>query len=253
MESNAIRTVGLSKVFGDVTAVDDLNLSIEKKTFFGLLGRNGAGKSTTISMLTGTLRPTAGKIFILDRPLDPNDPWFKARMGVVSEEPPLFTRLSAHEQLLFAGRMFGLTIKEAQRRADILLDTLRLKNAAKSLICDYSRGMKKKLAIGCALIHAPQVLFLDEPFEGVDATSAATIRLVLEEIAKGGATILLTTHILEVAQKLCHRIAIVHEGKLAYESTMEDLLKTGKNLEEVFSRVSQPKGSKMVMPDWLTN
>ncbi len=253
MESSAIRTVGLSKVFGDVTAVDNLNLSIEKKTFFGLLGRNGAGKSTTISMLTGTLRPTEGKIFMLDRPLDPNDPWFKTRMGVVSEEPSLFSRLSGHEQLLFAGRMFGLTKKESQRRADILLEMLRLKSAAKTLICDYSRGMKKKLAIGCALIHAPQVLFLDEPFEGVDATSAATIRLVLEEIAKGGATIMLTTHILEVAQKLCHRIAIVHEGKLAYESTMDDLLKTGKNLEEVFGGISQPKGSKIVMPDWLTN
>ena len=206
----------------------------------------------TIGMLAGTLRPTEGEAFLLGRTLDPDDPWFKSRVGVVSEEPPLFSRLTAQEQLVFAGRMFGLSPKEATRRAQVSLELLKLSKASKALICDFSRGMKKKLAIGCALIHAPRLLFLDEPFEGVDATSAATIREVLKGLAASGATILLTTHILEVAQRLCDSVAILHHGKLAYESTMKELLARGESLEEVFSRVSGARGdAKEAMPDWL--
>lgn len=252
MTRYAIETQRLTKRFDDTLAVDRLDLEVEAGSFFSLLGRNGAGKSTTIGMLTGTLRPTDGKAFLLGRPLDPDDPWFKSRVGVVSEEPPLFSRLTAQEQLVFAGRMFGLDPKEATRRARVSLDLLKLSKASKALICDFSRGMKKKLAIGCALIHAPKLLFLDEPFEGVDATSAATIREVLKGLAASGATILLTTHILEVAQRLCDRVAILHDGELAYKSTMKKLLEGGETLEEVFSRVSGSREeAKEVMPDWL--
>lgn len=253
MNKNAIETFSLSKDYGQKKAVEDLDLVVKKGTFFGLLGKNGAGKSTTIGMLTAALHPSKGKIRILDRPLDPDDPWFKARMGIVTEEPSLFSRLSALEQLVFAGRMFGLPPKEAERRSKILLQTLFLEKDSKTLICDFSRGMKKKLAIGCALIHSPRILFLDEPFEGVDAASSAVIRLVLQNLAKGSATILLTTHILEVAEKLCNHVAILHKGKLAYVNSVNAMHEKGETLEDAFHRVSSSNEPAPKIPDWLTS
>jgi ABC-2 type transport system ATP-binding protein len=248
----AVKTEKLVRRFGQTIAVDELDLAIGQGVFFGLMGPNGAGKSTTIGLLTGTLRPTRGNIEILGHPLDPDAPWFKARMGVVSEEPALFSRLTGKEQLVFSGRMFGLGRQESNRRANTLLPLLRLQTADRTLIADYSRGMRKKLAIGCALIHAPRLLFLDEPFEGVDAGSADTIRQVLDGLTGRGTTIVLTTHILEVAERVCSQVGILVHGRLAHQLDMAALQANGERLETVFRRTVGLDQTKTELPAWLT-
>jgi ABC-2 type transport system ATP-binding protein len=247
----AILTQGLIKRFGDTCAVDGLDLSVPAGVFYGLLGPNGAGKSTTIGMLTGTSRPSQGTIDVFGQTLDGSDPALKSQMGVVTEEPALFERLVGREQLVFVGRMFGLERPEAARRADRLLSLLLLDRHPRTLIADYSRGMRKKLAIACALIHGPRLLFFDEPFEGVDATSAETIRQVLAGLTGGGATVLLTTHILEVAQKICQRVGIIVQGRLAFEADMDDLRAEGRELGTVFREVVGAR-VEVEIPDWLT-
>jgi ABC-2 type transport system ATP-binding protein len=252
VEANlAIRARGVTKRFGDALAVSGLDLEIPRGMFYGLLGPNGAGKTTSVGMLTGTLRPTAGRIELLGKSLDPDDPWFKIRMGVVAEEPALFSRLKGFEQLVFTGRMFGLGSGEATGRARELLALLKLSGDADTPIADYSRGMRKKLAIGCALIHAPTLLFFDEPFEGVDALSAETIRRVLSGLCGRGATVLLTTHILEVAEKICERVGIIHKGRLVFETDMHDLRKQGQRLSDVFRREVGLEGPEESFPQWL--
>jgi len=233
----AIEVTGLVKRFGDKAAVDGLELRVPRGVFYGLLGPNGAGKSTSVGLMTCTLRPGAGEIRLLGRPFDPDEPWFKARMGVVTEEPPLFERLRGREQLVFVGRMYGLGAAEAGRRAGELLALFDLARHERTLVADYSRGMKKKLAIACALIHAPELLFFDEPFEGVDAVSAETIRRVLAGLLGRGATVLLTTHILEVAERICQRFGIIHRGRLAHEADAAALRAGGEDLGALFRRV----------------
>lgn len=247
----AVDTRDLVKRFGATVAVDRLDLQIPAGVFYGLLGPNGAGKSTTVGMLTGTLRPTGGSIEILGRRLDIDDPDFKRQTGVVSEEPALFSRLTGREQLVFTGRMFGLERGEAARRADELLGLLKLDGTPRTLVADYSRGMRKKLAIGCALIHAPRLLFFDEPFEGVDALSAGTIRRVLAGLTGRGATVLLTTHILEVAESICEQVGIIHRGKLVYQQRLADLAARGESLAEVFQREVGGKDPDHELPAWL--
>ncbi len=246
----AIQTKELCRDFGDNRAVDGLNLKIESGAFYGLLGPNGAGKSTTVAMLTGSLRPSSGNIEILGRAFDPDDPFFKLSMGVVSEEPPLFERLRGPEQLVFTGRMYGLARQVARQRAGDLLSLLGLDAHPGTLVADYSRGMKKKLAIACALIHAPRLLFFDEPFEGVDASSADTIRKVLEGLTRRGATVLLTTHIMEVAENLCHKVGIINNGHLAHETDMDSMKAQGLSLGDVFRSVVGDT-NVVSLPAWL--
>jgi len=251
MNQFAIVTREIGKRFHETTAVDKLNLSIPRGMFYGLLGPNGAGKSTTVGMLTGTLRPTEGEIELLGRKLDPDDPWFKMRLGVVAEEAALFSRLRGIEQLVFTGRMFGLGRDDAIGRAQTLMRLVNLDRDAHTLIADFSRGMKKKLAIACALIHSPDLLFFDEPFEGIDAMSADTIRRVLEGLCERGATVLLTTHILEVAEKLCNRVGIINQGKLAHEVDMETVRSRGESLHDIFCEVVGRADLSEPLPDWL--
>jgi ABC-2 type transport system ATP-binding protein len=246
----AIWTRGLRKRYGELTALDGLDLSIAAGTFYGLLGPNGAGKSTTLGLLTGLLRPSDGEIRIFGRALDPDDPSFKTQMGVVPEDPPLFERLTGFEQLLFTGRMFGLDRGEAAARAADLLRLLRLEDAAGALTVDYSRGMRKKLSIACALIHGPRLLFFDEPFENVDAISADTIRRLLQSLTGAGATVLLTTHILEVAHKVCQRVGIIHRGHLAREFDMDELDRSGRDLGAAF-RETVGEDARPEIPAWL--
>lgn len=250
MDAPAIQTFELTRRFGDALAVDGLELSVPAGMFYGLLGPNGAGKSTTVAMLTGTLRPSAGRIEVFGQAQRPDDPAFKAQMGVVSEEPALFERLRGREQLVFTGRMYGLSRDEAGRRADELLGLLGLDRHPRTLVADYSRGMQKKLAIACALIHAPKLVFFDEPFEGVDASSAVTIRRVLTGLTGRGATVLLTTHILEVAEKICERVGVINAGKLAYEADVADLRAQGRDLGEVFRQVVG-EDDTVGLPAWL--
>jgi ABC-2 type transport system ATP-binding protein len=248
---SSIETKGLTKRFGDTVAVDGVDLRIPAGMFYGLLGPNGAGKSTMVSLLTGTRLPSVGTVRLLGQPMDPDDPGLKAAIGVVTEEPPLFERLTGEEQLVFTGRMYGLGRAEVARRTADLLELLGLSRARATLVADYSRGMRKKLAIGCALVHNPRILFFDEPFEGVDALSSETIRQVLARLTEGGATVLLTTHILTVAERICQRVGILHRGRLAWEGDLDDLRAAGHDLSEQFRRVVGTEGDVAALPGWL--
>jgi ABC-2 type transport system ATP-binding protein len=219
----AIETSALRREFGDVVAVDSLDLVVEKGTFFGFLGPNGAGKSTTIKMLTGLLGPSAGSARILGHDVVADSVAAKKVMGVVPEESALFERLTGPEYLRFVGRMYGMSRAMIDARSAELLELMGLQDDTRKLIVDYSHGMRKKLSISAAIIHEPRVLFLDEPFEGIDAVSSQLVRAVLNQLVSNGVTIFLTSHILEIVEKLCTHVAIIHQGQLVADGPLDEL------------------------------
>jgi ABC-2 type transport system ATP-binding protein len=218
-----IETEGLTRRFGELVAVDRVNLRVDAGQFFGFLGPNGAGKSTTIKMLTGLLAPTAGRICILALDLAENPVEVKRQIGVVPEGMALFGRLTGAEYLNFVGRMYGLDRVVAAKRAAELLEFMQLADRPKTLITDYSHGMQKKLAMAAAVIHGPKILFLDEPFEGVDAIASGTLKAMLQRMIARGATIFLTSHVLEIVERLCSHVAIIHKGQLVAQGSIEEL------------------------------
>jgi ABC-2 type transport system ATP-binding protein len=218
-----ISTQGLTRRFGELLAVDGIDLRVAPGQFFGFLGPNGAGKSTTIKMLTGLLAPSAGRIEILGLDLTTHPVEVKRQIGVVPEGLALFGRLTGSEFLNFAGRMYGLDRQTAAQRTAELLDFMQLSDQPKKLVTDYSHGMQKKLAMAAAVIHGPKVLFLDEPFEGVDAIAAGTLKSMLQGMIARGATIFLTSHVLEIVERLCSHVAIIHHGKLVAQGSLEEL------------------------------
>jgi ABC-2 type transport system ATP-binding protein len=219
----AINTEHLTRTFGQLVAVDDVNLSVVPGQFFGFLGPNGAGKSTTIKMLTGLLAPSAGRIEILGLDLIANPVEVKRQIGVVPENMALFGRLTGAEYLNFVGRMYGLDRTTAATRTAELLEFMQLADRPKALVTDYSHGMQKKLALAAAVIHAPKILFLDEPFEGVDAIASGTLKAMLQRMISRGATIFLTSHVLEIVERLCSHVAIIHHGRLVAQGSLEEL------------------------------
>jgi ABC-2 type transport system ATP-binding protein len=219
----AIITTGLTRRFGDFTAVDDVNLTVASGQFFGFLGPNGAGKSTTIKMLTGLLAPTSGSIQLLGLDAATNPIEVKRQIGVVPEGLALFGRLTAAEYLHFVGRMYGLDAPTTAARTEELLDFMSLAHETKKLITDFSHGMQKKLALAAAVIHGPKILFLDEPFEGVDAIASGTLKTMLQGMIARGATIFLTSHVLEIVERLCSHIAIIDRGHLIANGSLEEL------------------------------
>jgi len=231
----AIETHQLTRHFGDFCAVDGLDLRVESGTFYGFLGPNGAGKSTTIKMLTGLLAPTAGAIRILGEDISQPDRALaaKRRVGVVPENLALFDNLTAHEYLTFIGRMYGLDGPTLAERREELLTIMDLQGTGRKLTIEFSHGMRKKLALAGALIAGPELLFLDEPFEGVDAVAARVLRDTLHRCVQRGATIFLTSHVLEIVERLCTHVGIVARGRVVYESSMEEIRRTG-SLEEKF-------------------
>ena len=222
----AVHTTSLTRRFGEFTAVNDVNLTVAPGQFFGFLGPNGAGKSTTIKMLTGLLAPTSGSIEILGQSfgaLTDDTVALKRQIGVVPEGLALFGRLTAPEYLRFVGRMYGLDDATTAQRSEELLDFMSLANENKKLITDFSHGMQKKLALAAAVIHGPKVLFLDEPFEGVDAIAAGTLKTMLHGMIARGATIFLTSHVLEIVERLCTHVAIIQKGSLVAQGSLEEL------------------------------
>ena len=223
MDRLAISTERLTRSFGKLTAVEDVYLHVVAGQFFGFLGPNGAGKSTTIRMLTGLLAPTSGRIEILGLDLITNPVEVKRQIGVVPEGMALFGRLTGAEYLNFAGRMYGLDRDTAAKRTAELLDFMDLAGQPKKLVADYSHGMQKKLALAAAVIHGPKILFLDEPFEGVDAVASGTLKAMLQRMISRGATIFLTSHVLEIVERLCSHIGIIHQGRLVAQGSIEEL------------------------------
>lgn len=232
----AVWTKNLSRDFGKTRAVDSVDLAIQPGEFYGLLGQNGAGKTTTIKCVVGLLRPTTGSAGIgeFDTWTSPTE--VKARIGVLPEEFNLYERLTGAELLDFTAAMHGIGRSDAAARRDELLEMLDLTSASSKLVGDYSRGMRKKVALGAAIIHRPPVLFLDEPFEGVDAVSARLIRNLLQQAAAGGTTIVFSSHEMHLVEKLCTRIGIMVEGRLTIQETPEGLCAlTGQdNIEDAF-------------------
>ena len=226
----------LTKRFGDKTAVADLTLRLEKGAFLGLLGRNGAGKSTTLKLVTGLQKPTRGSIRILGLDLADQAMAIKRRIGVMPEEMALLEYLTGPQYLRFVGRMYGLEDAVGDARREELFAKLDLAPAPRSLVADYSYGMKKKLAFCAAILHGPEVVFLDEPFEGIDAVTSRTIKDILHHLRSRGATLILTSHIMEVVEKLCPLIAILDEGRLLGFGPLEQLRSPGgaESLESLF-------------------
>ncbi|MCS6952445.1 MAG: ABC transporter ATP-binding protein [Bryobacterales bacterium] len=249
-ETPAIRVENLRKVYGVKAAVDGLTLTVPRGCFFGFLGPNGAGKTTTIRMLTGLTRPTSGSIELLGFRMPDHELEIKRRIGLVPDESLLFDRLTGAEFLEFAARMYGLARSVAQERARELLALFELDSQPRKLIAEYSKGMRKRLAMAAALIHRPQLFLLDEPFEGVDAIGARLMKDLLVDQVRQGATIFLTSHVLEVVERLCERVAIVHQGKLVAELATRELRASAATLEDVF--VELVGGARAVEKlDWL--
>ena len=223
MDTLAIATENLTRRFGDLVAVQDVNLRVSSGQFFGFLGPNGAGKSTTIKMLTGLLAPTSGRIQILGLDFAQHPVEVKRQIGVVPEGLALFGRLTGAEYLTFVGRMYGLDRETTAKRAAELLEFMQLTDQPKKLVTDYSHGMQKKLALAAAVIHGPKILFLDEPFEGVDAIAAGTLKAMLQRMIARGATIFLTSHVLEIVERLCSHVAIIDRGQLVAQGSLEEL------------------------------
>jgi ABC-2 type transport system ATP-binding protein len=223
MSDTVIETIALRRAFGDLLAVDGLDLRVERQQFFGFLGPNGAGKSTTIRMVTGLLHPTSGSIRILGLDFSRDTVAIKQRIGVVPEGLALFDRLTGNQFLNFVGRMYALDRNTAAQRSAELLEYMDLRDAAEQLVADYSHGMKKKIALAAAVIHSPEILFLDEPFEGVDAVAATTLKRMLQRFIQRGGTIFLTSHVLEVVEKLCTHVGIIQHGKLVASGSIEEL------------------------------
>jgi len=233
----AISVANLRKVYGTKAAVDGLDLVVPRGSFFGFLGPNGAGKTTTIRMLMGLAPPTSGTIELLGLPMPEKALEVKGKIGLVPDESLLFDHLTGLEFTEFVGRLYGLTRPVAHERAKELLTLFELDGDVRKLIGDYSKGMRKRVAMAAALIHRPELFLLDEPFEGVDAVGARLMKEILLEQVRHGATVFLTSHVLEVVERLCDQVAIIHQGKLVLKGAMAELRHGSETLEDIFVRV----------------
>src|ERR1017187_5956748 len=251
--NTAIETTNLTRDFGKFRAVNQLNLRVEAGRFYGFLGPNGAGKSTTIKMFTGLLAPSGGAMRILGE--DMSDPQraleVKRRIGVVPENLALFDNLTAREHLTFIGRMYLVPPATIRARCDELLAMMDLAHEEKKLTLEFSHGMKKKLALAAALIPNPDLLFLDEPFEGVDAVASRVLRDTLKQCVGRGATVFLTSHVLEIVEKLCTDVGIIAQGKLVHQSMKKELRRDGSSLEDKFIAVVGADGHEAQKLSWL--
>jgi ABC-2 type transport system ATP-binding protein len=246
----AIAVRGLRKKFGAKEAVAGIDLEVAAGSLAGLVGPNGAGKTTSLSMMTGLLRPDSGQILINGIDVWRDPPAAKAVIGVVPADARLFDRLSGEELLEYAGRLRGLPADQARSRATQLLDVLDLAADAKRLVADYSTGMRKKAALGCALIHNPPVLFLDEPLEGVDPVSGEVIRRLLTRFVGSGSTVLFSSHVMELVEQVCDHVSIIDKGKIVVTGTIDEV-RGGKTLQRAFIDLVGPRAADKEVLSWL--
>jgi ABC-2 type transport system ATP-binding protein len=251
----AIETRGLRRTFGDFVAVDGVDLQVPLGCFYGFLGPNGAGKSTTLKCLTGLLRPSAGSISILGLSPETESLAIRQRMGVMPEDLALFDRLTGRETLSFVGQVYGLDGKALRARSDELLALMDLESAADALVVDYSHGMRKKISLAAALLPAPRLLFLDEPFEGIDAITSHQIKEILTQFVRGGGTVFLTSHILELVERMADHLGVIHKGKLVAQGPLAELRAgsgNGKTLEQIFLDLVGASGAATHSLAWLS-
>ncbi|MEV5506366.1 ABC transporter ATP-binding protein [Streptomyces orinoci] len=250
--SAAVRIEGLWKRFGEQVAVAGIDLEIPSGRFIGLVGPNGAGKTTTLSMVTGLLRPDSGRVEIAGHDVWRDPAAVKSRIGVLPEGLRLFERLSGRELLTYTGQLRGLPGEQVDRRATQLLDVLGLAGAQHKLVVDYSTGMRKKIGLAAALLHNPEVLFLDEPFEGVDPVSAQSIRKVLQQYTASGATVVFSSHVMELVESLCSWVAVLAGGRIRAQGTLEEVRGEAATLQDAFLELvgaqGQAAGENL---DWL--
>ncbi len=235
-----IETHRLTKWYGQVLAVDGLDLVIHAGEIFGFLGPNGAGKTTTIKMLVGLLRPTQGEALIGGYDVQEQPLQAKALVGYLPDQPFLYEKLTGWEFLRFIGRLYNLESEVVERRGRDLLHLFGLEERADDLIQGYSHGMRQKVALAAALLHEPKAFFLDEPTVGLDPKSARQVKDLLRHLARRGTAIFMSTHILEVAERMCDRVGIINQGRLIACGTMEELRREegGGTLEEIFLQLT---------------
>lgn len=232
----ALAIRGLVKIFGNLVAVANLTLDIPKGSFYGFVGPNGAGKTTTLNMATGLLTPDQGTAYVNGIDVWKDDSAARAQLGVMPDGMRLLDRLSGPDFLVHVGMLRGLDRETARQRAHQLLDTLDLTDAGKKLISDYSAGMTKKISLAAALIHAPSLLVLDEPFEAVDPVSAANIRQILQDFTSRGGTVILSSHVMATVQQLCTHVAVINHGQVLASGTTEEVA-AGMSLDERFAQL----------------
>jgi ABC-2 type transport system ATP-binding protein len=233
----AIEIQDLHKIYNGFHAVDGLSVTVPQACFFGFLGPNGAGKTTTIRMLTGLAQPNSGTMRVLGMPMPEKSLEIRREIGLVPDDSLLFDYLTGGEYLEFVARLYGISRALAKERALELLQLFELDENQRKLIGEYSKGMRKRLAMAAALIHRPRLFLMDEPFEGVDAVGARMMKDILLEQVRHGATVFLTSHVLEVVERLCDQIAIIHRGKVVVQGTMAELRKQAEGagtLEDIF-------------------
>lgn len=229
----AVEIRGLTKLFDDKVAVDRINLAIPSGSFYGLVGRNGAGKTTTISMVTGMLQPTEGTALIRGIDMWAEPLKAKAHLGVLPDGVHLFDKLTGEQLITYSGYLYGIDKETVASRVKDLLAAMDLTDAAGRAVADYSAGMTKKIALAAALIHAPSVLILDEPFEAVDPVSAANIQDILRGFVASGGTVILSSHVMDLVQRLCDHVAIMDSGRILAAGTVDEV-RAGTSLEERF-------------------
>lgn len=251
VQAPAVLVNGLAKTFGKKVAVNRVHLAVPRGSFYGVVGPNGAGKTTLIRMATGLLRPDAGQVWV-----DGIDVWrdpaaAKARIGILPDERRMFERLSARELLLYNGLLRGMDETLVRQRAEDLLAVLELSDDGDKLVIDYSAGMHKKIALAAALLHDPRVLFLDEPLESVDPVSARTIREVLSRLVDRGATVILSSHVMETVQRLCSHVAIMAQGVVVAAGPMDEVRRGGSLEDRFVQLVGAPSAELEGRLAWL--
>lgn len=248
----ALEAHGLVKVFGDLRAVDGVDLAIPRGTFYGIAGPNGAGKSTTLRMLTGLLRPDAGNAVLGGVPVWPDPRATKAQVGFVPDNPVLFDRLTAPEMLEYAGLLRRMDPAVVAERSTELLHVLDLADEGEKLIADYSLGMIKRIGLAVALLHGPRVLVLDEPFGALDPVNTQVMEDVLQLYRRGGGTVLFASHVMDVVQRLCDRLAVIGSGRVLAEGTVADVA-GGRNLQDAFVELVGGRDLEEGELSWLSS